>query len=67
MNYFSFMNIQGLKPKTVQSKVPYVEDVLRETNQMFIGLTETWLKDQKEGELNIEGYSLHRGIGNGRK
>ena len=61
MNYFSFMNIQGLKPKTVQSKVPFVEDVLKERNQMFIGLTETWLKDQKEGELNIDGYSLHRG------
>ena len=61
MNYFSFMNIQGLKPKAVQSKVPFVEDVLKESNQMFIGLTETWLKDQNEGELNIDGYSLHRG------
>ena len=61
MNYFSFMNIQGLQPKTVQSKVPFVEDVLKESEQMFIGLTETWLKDQNEGELNIDGYSLYRG------
>ena len=55
------MNIQGLKPKTVQSKVPFVEDVLKENNKLLIGLTETWLKDQKEGELNIDGYSLQRG------
>ena len=55
------MNIQGLKPKTVQSKVPFIEDVLNESNQLFIGLTETWLKDQKEGELDVDGYSLYRG------
>ena len=36
------MNIQGLKPNTVQSKVPFVENILKESNQFFIGLTETW-------------------------
>ena len=60
MNYFSFMNIQGLKPKTVQSKVSYVEDILKENNQLFIGLSETWLKDHNEAELKIDGYTLFR-------
>ena len=29
-------------------------------NQLFIGLSETWLKDHLDAELNIDGYTLYR-------
>ena len=58
INMFSFMNIQGLKPKTKPSKVPYVADLIQSSNKLFIGLSETWLKDHCEAELQIEGYTL---------
>lgn len=60
LNRFSFLNIHGLKPATVPSKVPYLSDMLNHENHLFIGLTETWLKDHKDAELKIEGYQLFR-------
>ena len=60
MNFFSYVNIHGLKPKTVASKVPFIADLISENNQLFIGLSETWLKNHKEAELTIKGYKLHR-------
>ena len=54
------MNIQGLCPQTVPSKVPFIDDSLRSENQLFIGLSETWLQSHKDAELNIEGYTLFR-------
>ena len=60
LNYFSFFNVQGLNPLTKPSKVPYVKDLLLENNKIFIGLTETWLRDHFDGELQIEGYTLFR-------
>ena len=50
-----------MKPKTVTSKVPYIADILSENKQLFVGLSETWLKDHKDAELNVEGYKLFRG------
>ena len=35
------------------SKVPYVKDLLTCGQQLFIGLSETWLKGHKEAELEI--------------
>ena len=67
LSHFSVLNIAGLKPQTVPSKVPYVETILKETNQLFIGLTETWLKGHTQAELNIEGYRLYRSDRTGRK
>ena len=29
-------------------------------NQLFIGLSETWLKNHKDAELEIEGYTIFR-------
>ena len=49
------------------SKVPYIESLLKEKNQLFIGLTETWLKGHTQAELNIEGYRLYRSDRTGRK
>ena len=60
LNAFSFLNIQGNQSKTVQSKVPYVENILEPKNQLFIGVTETWFKEHKDSEVNIEGYTVFR-------
>ena len=35
-------------------------DQLFEKNQLFMALTETWLKTHKDAELSIEGYKLFR-------
>ena len=51
------MNVQGLAPQTVQSKVPFISDSI---THLFIGLSETWLKNHKDAELDIEGYTLFR-------
>ena len=58
LNSFSYTNIQGLCPQTLPSKVPYIEDILFSFNQIFIALSETWLKSHKEAELFIKGYTL---------
>ena len=47
-------------PRTVPTKVPFIQDILQQTNQLFIALTETWLRDHLNAELKIEGYSLFR-------
>ena len=60
LSYFSVFNVQGLKPQTTESKVAFVKDLLHESNQLFICLTETWLKDHTDAELNISGYKLFR-------
>ena len=60
MRTFSVFNVRGLHPSSVPSKVPYVSDHLLEKNQLFIGLTETWLGSHKDAELKIDGYKLFR-------
>jgi exonuclease III len=54
------MNIQGIAPKTKPSKVTYISDLLNSSNQLFIGLSETWLRDQLDAELHINNYKLFR-------
>ena len=53
-------NVRGLSPASVPSKVPYVSDLLTERNQLFMGITETWLNSHTDAELKIEGYKLFR-------
>ena len=60
IKYFSLLNIQGLCPKTVPSSVPFVADMLHDKSQLFLSLTETWLCDQLEAELHIEGYQIYK-------
>ena len=60
LNYFTVWNIFGLLPRTVQTKVPFVQDLLSSRDQLFVILTETWLRDHKDAELMIEGYMLFR-------
>ena len=54
------MNIRGLMPRTVPTKVPFIRDTLHHTNQMFVILTETWLRDQNDAEIAINGYTSFR-------
>ena len=60
MNNFVFLNVQGLCPQTVPSKVPFVNSTLCGSNNLFVALSETWLKNHTEAELNIKGYTLFR-------
>ena len=64
---FSLFNISGLKPQTKPSKVPYIEEILNDKNQLFMCLTETWLKRHTQAELAIDGYKLFRSDRTGRK
>lgn len=54
------MNIQGLKPRTVPSKIPFIREILYDKDQVLFALTETWLYDHLPGELQISGYTLFR-------
>ena len=60
LNCFSIWNCRGLKPRTVPSKVPYIQDLVRDQNQLFMALTETWLCEHVDAELTVEGYTLFR-------
>ena len=60
INTFSLFNVQGLKPRTVPTKVPFIQDLLLNSNQLFIALTETWLRDHLDAELKIQGYTCFR-------
>ena len=58
---FNYINIRGLIPQTVQSKVPYVQDYIKESNSTAFVLTETWLNDSHlVAETRIEGYTFIR-------
>ena len=52
--------MQGLCPQTVPSKVPFIKNNICQKNLLFVGLTETWLNNHKDGELEIEGYTLFK-------
>ena len=55
------MNIRGLIPQTVPSKVPYIKDILEQSTSTpaVFALTETWLNESHLiAETHIEGYSL---------
>ena len=60
VNSFAFFNVQGLCPQTVPSKVPFIKDNVCNENQLFVGLSETWLHNHKEAELKVEGFTLFR-------
>ena len=55
------MNIRGLLPQTVPSKVPYIKDLLDQSSPAAFALTETWLNESHlDAETHIEGYVLLR-------
>ena len=51
---FSILNIQGLRPRTVLSKIPYIQDLIQANNQMCIAITETWLRDRTDPDLCVQ-------------
>ena len=50
-------NIQGLYPKSNQSKVPFLRELAAEEDPMFIALTETHLREVREAQINIYNYT----------
>ena len=61
MTCYSVFNVQGFRPQTKPSKVPYIRDILFDKNQAFIGLTETWLSENHlKAELDITGYFMFK-------
>ena len=40
--------------------MPYIQDLVRDQNQLFMALTETWLREHTDAELKIDGYTLFR-------
>ena len=40
--------------------MPYIGDQLKHTNQIFYALSETWLDEHKDAEIDIGGYQLYR-------
>ena len=38
----------------------YIQDLLQHRKQLFMALTETWLKDHLDAELAVEGYTIFR-------
>ena len=53
--------MQGLKPRTVPTQVSFVQDLLKDRNQLFmVALTQTWLREHNNAELQVEGYKLFR-------
>jgi hypothetical protein len=56
-----YANIQGLYPKSNQSKVPFLHDMTNYSNITFISLTETHLKpDIQNSEIHLEGFTPYR-------
>ena len=51
LSYFSYVNIRGLKPKTVPSKVDLISDIVHDDDKLFFALSETWLHKQKDAEI----------------
>jgi len=55
------INIQGLYPKSNQSKVPFLKDIVQQYNVKFLTLTETHLKPEiLDSEIHVEGYAPFR-------
>ena len=61
LTMFCYLNIRGLVPQTVPSKVPYIKDELSTYSAAIFPLTETWLtKSHLAAVLHIDGYSIFR-------
>ena len=38
----------------------FIKDILDDSNELFIALSETWLNEHLDAELEIEGYDIFR-------
>ena len=41
-------------------QVPFIGDQLHHYKQLFYVLTETWLDEHRDAEIQIDGYQIHR-------
>ena len=53
-------NVRGLKPLSTPSKVGTICDLLHDQSQVFMAISETWLADHLDAEINIDGYKIFR-------
>ena len=60
VDHFNLVNIRGLMPRTVPTKVPYIQDIFQQKKHLFGMITETWLRDHLDAEINIPGYTIFR-------
>ena len=61
-------NIQGLYPKSNQTKVPFLKEFAATEDPLFIALTETHLHSEvKDAEIQIENYFPFRVERDGKK
>ena len=54
------MNIRGLIPRTVPTKVPSIANLCCDEAHLDFALTETWLADHNDAKTQITGYSMYR-------
>ena len=47
-------------PRSVPSKVPYIQDIFQQKKHLFGIVTETWLRDHLDAEIGIVGYLIFR-------
>ena len=47
-------------PRSVPSKVPYIQDIFQQKKHLFGIVTETWLRDHLDAEIGIAGYLIFR-------
>ena len=47
-------------PRTVPTKVPYIQDIFQQKKHLFGIITETWLRDHLDAEIYIPGYTIFR-------
>ena len=52
---FSVFNIRGLKPRSPPSKVGTISDLLYDSSQPSMALSETWLSEHHDAEIHIQG------------
>ena len=61
LNKFWLLNIEGLiTEKHKQGKINLIKETLEVEKPLVLALTETWLHDHREAEINVENYNVFR-------
>ena len=67
LDTFYLLNIQGLYPKSNQTKLGYLSDLTAQNNPLFLAITETHLKEEYDAEISIDNYTILRSDRSTRK
>ena len=62
-----YMNIQGLVTENSRKKVDYIKELTQLKKIMIINITESWLNDEIDKDVMIEGYEMIRSDRKSRK